>query len=105
MPDETRNRRLGASFRQTSRETVVILVAWLAFLSWTGLVCSLAGRLEAGKTVETLYGMPRWAFFGVVLPWIAACGFTFWFSIFGMKDTPLDPDRSAPSADSGPELP
>ena len=55
--------------------------------------------------METLYGMPRWAFFGVVLPWIAACGFTFWFSIFGMKDTPLDPDRSAPSADSGPELP
>ena len=75
MPDETRNRRLGASFRQTSRETVVILVAWLAFLSWTGLVCGLAGRLEAGKTVETLYGMPRWAFFGVVLPWIAACGY------------------------------
>ncbi|MEC8942108.1 MAG: DUF997 family protein [Verrucomicrobiota bacterium] len=105
MRREDRNRRLGESFRQASRETVVIVIAWLVFLTWTGLVCGLGGRFDPDKPVETVFGMPRWVFFGVVLPWIAACGFTFWFSMVFMKDTDLDPDREDPAEDSNPERP
>ena len=105
MKREDRNRRLGESFRQASRETVVIVIAWLVFLSWTGLVCGLGSRLEPDKVVETVYGIPRWAFFGVILPWITACGFTFWFSMFYMKDTDLDPDGNDSLEDSSPERP
>lgn len=90
---EQRNRELGESFRQARRETIVICVAWLVFLGWTGLVCGIGGRIESGEPIETVAGMPRWVFFGVVLPWLAACLFTFWFSMFFMKDTDLDPDR------------
>ena len=91
--EEDRNRKLGESFRQSRRETLVIIGAWLVFLIWTGLVCGFGSRLDPNQPVATVLGMPRWVLLGVVLPWIAACGFTFWFSMFYMKDTDLDPDR------------
>ena len=91
--NEERNRQLGESFRQARRETAVIVLAWLAFLIWTGFVCGFGSHLKPGEEIVTAFGMPRWVFQGVVLPWIAACGFTFWFSMFYMKDTDLDPDR------------
>lgn len=94
MRREDRNRRLGESFRQASRETVVIVIAWLVFMAWTAVACSLGWSGEKGEEVVTVMGMPRWVFLGVALPWIAACGFTFWFTMFFMKDTDLDPDRS-----------
>ena len=93
---DRRNEELGRSFRQARRESLVICGAWLVFLIWTGLVCGLGSRLDSGEPVKTVVGMPRWVFFGVVIPWILACGFTFWFSMFFMKDTDLDPDRESP---------
>lgn len=105
--EEDRNKRLGESFRQSSRETVVIVIGWLVFLIWTATVCSLGWDGENEKEVVTVMGLPRWVFFGVVLPWIAACGFTFWFTMFFMEDTDLDPDRSEEEeeAQTGPEQP
>lgn len=99
---EERNRKLGESFRQSRREMVVIVGAWLVFLIWTGLVCGVGARHAPGEPVETVLGMPRWAFFGVVLPWGAACVFTLWFSMVFMKDTDLDPDRDEETEDSNP---
>jgi len=91
--NEDRNRKLGDSFRQSRREMFVIVGAWLVFLIWTGLVCAFGSGLDPDEPVKTLLGMPRWVFLGVVLPWIAACCFTLWFSMFYMKDTDLDPDQ------------
>ena len=91
-----RNRDLGQSFRQARRESFVIIGAWFFFLVWTALVCGLGSTLNPEEPVKTVLGMPRWVFFGVVLPWIVACLFTLWFSMFFMKDTDLDPDRESP---------
>ena len=91
---EQRNRALGESFRQAGRESVVILIGWLFFLIWTGTVCVFGSGEGSGENVPTTLGLPRWVFFGVALPWVAACGFTFWFTMFYMKDTDLDPDRA-----------
>ncbi len=82
---------------------VVIVGAWLVFLIWTGLVCGIGARLDPENRVATVFGMPRWAFFGVVLPWGVACVFTLWFSMIFMKDTDLDPDRDESVEDSNPE--
>ena len=71
----------------------MILGAWVVFLVWTGVVCGFGARLDPDQPVQTFFGMPRWVFFGVVLPWLAACGFTCWFATGCMKDTELDPDR------------
>lgn len=60
---------------------------------WTAVACSLGSGPRPGEEIVTVLGMPRWVFFGVVLPWVAACGFTLWFTMFYMKDTDLDPDR------------
>lgn len=100
--NEERNRKLGESFRQARRETMVIVLAWLVFLIWTAMVCGSAPDLARGEIVATVLGMPRWVFFGVMLPWLAACGFTFWFSMFYMKDTDLDPDRDSPESETEP---
>lgn len=94
MQADERNKQLGESFRQSRRETVVICMAWAVFLAWTGIGCGLGSHQEGDEPVRTILGMPRWVFFGVVLPWLAACAFTVWFSMVYMQDTDLDPDRS-----------
>jgi hypothetical protein len=95
-PTEERNRQLGESFRQSRREMFVILVAWLVFAAWTGLVCGIGSRLDLEEPMRMTMGMPSWVFFGVVVPWLAACLFTFWLAGRFMKDTELDPDRDRP---------
>ena len=94
---EQRNRKLGESFRQASRESVVIVLGWLVFLIWTATVCASGGGETDGERIATLMGLPRWVVFGVALPWLAACGFTFLFTMFYMKDTDLDPDGGVES--------
>jgi hypothetical protein len=90
---EQRNKELGESFRQSSRETLVIIGAWVVFMVWTAIACARGARPGPDGEYATAFGMPRWVFFGVVLPWVAAVIFTLWFSMFHMKDTDLNPDR------------
>lgn len=78
-------------------------MAWLVFMVWTGIACSLGWKHESGEEIATILGMPRWVFFGVILPWLAACGFTGWFSMCYMKDTDLDPDRDRAELESEPD--
>ncbi|MFT5465016.1 MAG: hypothetical protein ACI8UO_000102 [Verrucomicrobiales bacterium] len=82
---------LGESFRQTRREMFVMLGGWLVFFLWTGICGWLFSQFKAGEEVPLLFGMPKWAFIGVVLPWIAANVFIFWFAGRFMKDTNLGP--------------
>lgn len=98
-PSSDRNQLLGESFRQARKEMFVIIGAWAFFLLWTAGVCAWSSGLEPGKPVPTLFGMPRWAVLGVILPWLAACVFTAWFSMVFMQDTDLNPDGE----DGGPE--
>lgn len=82
---------LGESFRQTRREMIVMLGAWLTFFVWTGVCGALLSRFEPGEEVATLFGFPRWAFIGIVIPWLLANVFIFWFAGCFMKDTNLGP--------------
>lgn len=41
------------------------------------------------KSIATIGGIPNWAFFGIVLPWIAAIAVTGWFCFVRMSDDPL----------------
>ncbi|MEM8734342.1 MAG: hypothetical protein AAGG44_08980 [Planctomycetota bacterium] len=50
---------------------------------------------RAAHSIATVWGIPNWAFFGIVLPWLAAIGVTGWFCFVRMSDDPL-----APVADS-----
>ncbi len=78
-------------FRQLRGETLVILGIWLGFMAWTIGVTAYLGYAEpAGETVELVWGLPAWVFWGIVVPWAAANVTTFWFCLGYMKDQPLD---------------
>ena len=77
-------------------------LAGISRLDRPGVRIGRPGMIQA-EPVAILFGMPRWAFFGVVLPWMAAGAFTLWFSMVFMKDTDLDPDREDAKEGSKPQ--
>ena len=70
--------------------------------------CYLAGYHEPGEAgPATVLGMPSWVFWGVLVPWLGADLFGFWFCFFFMADDPLGESedeagetRSAPGSRS-----
>lgn len=84
--------KLEESFGQSLREFWVIVTAWIGFALWTTLAGSLLAfqRPDEGAPIATTFGMPRWVFFTVLLPWIAGNVFIFWFAVRFMQDTDLE---------------
>ena len=75
------------------REAVVLLVAFVVCLVWS-VGCSywLGFSLPMGDEVPKVWGMPRWVFWGVLIPWLAADVFTIWFCCWGMANDSLEPE-------------
>jgi len=72
------------------REALVILGAFAVCLVWSVGWCYLAGYHEpTGAKLATALGMPSWVFWGVLVPWLAADLFAFWFCLRFMADDPL----------------
>ena len=76
------------TFRNARRETWVILGVWGACMLWSVPYCYLNGYITAGQSVNPgdvayVWGMPKWAFFGVFVPWlladVATTVFCFWY--------------------------
>ena len=84
---------LGDSFRQARREMWIMLAAWVFFFLWVMLTCSRLAFADPdapeGRTIPTLFGMPKWVALGIAIPWIASNGFIIWFALGFMKDTAL----------------
>ena len=96
-------------YLNTLRETAVLIVVFLLFLAWSIGTCFVMGYGQVpGTQPETVWGMPSWVFWGVLVPWMAANLFTFWFSMCYMADDPLGEagssaeDDQQPSAESEP---
>ncbi len=82
--------QLDPVFLHTRREALAILAAFVVFLVWSICWCYLAGYGEsADGKLATVFGMPGWVFWGVLVPWLAADLFAFWFCFFFMADDPL----------------
>lgn len=83
------------------REAVVVLVIFAVFATyvltvsyWLGFAATDAdppGEIELGP----FGGMPRWVFWGIVIPWLAANVVTAWFCFLYMKEDELDAASSA----------
>ena len=79
-------------FLHARREAVVILVLFAVCLVWSMGVCYFAGYLAPGEDrphAATVLGIPAWAFWGILVPWLAVDAFTIWFCFFFMKDDDL----------------
>jgi hypothetical protein len=73
----------------TRREALVILAAFVVFLTWSVSWCYLAGYRQPADPIANILGIPGWVFWGVVVPWLVADVFSLWFCFFFMADDPL----------------
>lgn len=87
--------RLSRSFLRSRREAILILASWAAFLVWTVGYSAVRGYGREIEDLEAILGMPDWIFWGVLIPWLAATGFSCWFGLAFMEDDPADGDRGA----------
>lgn len=86
------------------RETIVLLIAFVVFLFWSvGTSYFLGYGLTEAETTQTMLGIPRWIFWGVGVPWMAANLFTFWFCMFCMANDPLGEELETETPHQAPE--
>ena len=72
------------AFLRARKEAVHILLAWAACLLVTVGISWATGY--SGASIEPVWGIPGWVFFGVLMPWAAATAFSVWFSLKHMRD-------------------
>jgi hypothetical protein len=77
------------------REALVVLVVWLAAMSYTVGYCVWRGYGRDWETVSFVLGFPDWVFWGIVCPWLAAVAISWWFANRLMSDEPLSDENSA----------
>jgi hypothetical protein len=91
MADSNQRADTGASFRQSKRELFVMLAVWGVAFVWVIGYCSTHAYAAADeKPLRLVWGIPAWAFYGWVLPLLAANGFTLWFCLKFMQDEPME---------------
>jgi len=81
------------------REAVEILLAWAVTLLWSVGYCSLRGY-QSDAPLSIVLGIPAWVFWGIVVPWVVASVFTFYYSLVRMKNDSLDGEPPSSAADS-----
>ena len=68
-----------------------MVATWAVFFVWVNGYAAFAGYEAAEKVeVEMVLGIPRWVFFGWLVPLGAANVFTIWFCLFKMQDEPME---------------
>lgn len=81
----------GASFRQSKRELVYMLAAWVVAFIWVvGYAKFNAYSREQGEPLGLVLGIPSWAFYGWLMPLMVANVYTLWFCLRFMKDEPME---------------
>lgn len=83
------------------KEAVLILAVWFLALLWT-LPMSYFNGFESQVDIEQvsfIFGMPKWVFWGIGLPWMMANLITIWFCFFYFSEDDLDPQQDADSSD------
>lgn len=66
-----------------------MLATWVVFLVWTLSYNKYHAFDAEASGVDPILGVPRWVFFGILVPWVAGLVLTFWFASCFMKDTHL----------------
>jgi hypothetical protein len=91
MAESNHRADTGASFRQCLLELKWMVATWVVFFAWVIGYSSVAGYAAAETAaVQMVWGIPRWVFFGWVIPLLAANAFTIWFCLFKMQDEPME---------------
>jgi hypothetical protein len=85
--------------RHACGEAAWIMAGWTAatlasclISYWLGY--STEGRPLGAEDIRPILGMPRWFFWGVIVPWVASGAYIAWFVGFKMADDDLGSDHS-----------
>ena len=96
-----------AVFLNSRREAIIIFCVWAAMLVWAVPYCYWNGYVDdfSVDNFETMMGVPKWVFIGIVAPWLVADVFTTWFCFCYMKDDDLggEGEDAAVEGDAGSE--
>lgn len=86
-------------YRHSRREAILIFSVWVVALIWTIPFCYLNGYVWDfdPANVRMILGIPSWAFWGIVCPWLVGDVFTVWFCFFYMRDDDLEPETDPDS--------
>ena len=79
-------------FLHARREALYILGLFVFCFAWAMGVYLLDGYYPSGDIpaeVALVFGMPRWVFWVILVPWLFCIGSTVWFVFFFMKDDDL----------------
>lgn len=92
-------RRDDPVFVHACREAIIILSFWLAVTVYCCAYSYFFGYIRPGRPlgpddVRPILGIPSWAFWGFVVPWLLCALFTVWFAGFYMADDDLGDDRA-----------
>ncbi len=80
------------TFLHARREALLVTALWAACLLWAVPYCYFNGYAEGPlepDQLATVWGIPSWAFYGIVVPWLLADVATAWFCFRFMKDDDL----------------
>jgi hypothetical protein len=75
--------------RSARREAVVVLLTWLAAMSYSVTYCYLHGYNRSAESLKFVFGFPDWVFWGILVPWIVCSAFSFYFGATFMRDEDL----------------
>ncbi len=78
-------------YLHSRREALIIFGVWVAAFCWSVPYCYLNGyppRVDP-DTFATVWGMPAWVFWGIVVPWLVADLVTIWICFFYIADDDL----------------
>ena len=95
LPDSS---RLDPTFLNARREAIVIFLTWCVTLVWSVSMCYWLGYGASVADLKTVWGIPSWVFWGIVIPWTTAVVFSLWFSLAYMTDDDLS-GQSAPNSE------
>ncbi|MCA9133661.1 MAG: hypothetical protein KDA45_10920 [Planctomycetales bacterium] len=88
LAPQDRDYELDPIFLSSRREAVVVLAIFALFTVYVLGVSFMLGAQPAnpaGQGTPTMWGMPSWVVWGIVVPWVAANVVTAWFCFWYMK--------------------
>lgn len=86
-------------YLNAKREAIAVFLAFLIAGIYTALYSYFYGYDLNPATLETVCGVPSWVVWGVIAPWGAAIGFSFWFGLRFVSDDDLGREPEEESRD------
>jgi len=85
--------------RSSRREALIIAGMWLVVMFYSVLFCYFRGYRTSLADLKLVWGIPDWAFWGVIVPWVGCAIASILFGTFIMKDEPLGDDLTDDESD------